>query len=179
MVIATGAHVDGYATALVSLFGAEGDVSVLGDEFFAAAVALDGEPQLRETLTDDQIPLDRKLAIISDLVGGRGSRIVVSGIHLVMGSGHIRDLHAIASRVTERIAEEQGSAAAEVRSATALDADQVRRLTEALSTATGRRVHVNVVVDPTVLGGAITKIGDTVFDGSVKSKLDELREQWG
>jgi F-type H+-transporting ATPase subunit delta len=55
----------------------------------------------------------------------------------------------------------------------------VARLEERLSAATGKRVQVTVIVDPSVVGGVVTKIGDTVFDGSVKSRLDELREQWG
>ena len=76
-------------------------------------------------------------------------------------------------------AEEQGAAVAEVRSAVDLDGEQIRRLEEALSQAVGRRVEVKAVTDANVVGGVVAKIGDTVFDGSVRSRLDELREQWG
>jgi F-type H+-transporting ATPase subunit delta len=69
--------------------------------------------------------------------------------------------------------------AAEVRSAVPLDEDQRRRLAEALSAATGRAVEVKVVVDPEVLGGVVAQVGDTVIDGSVRARLDELRERIG
>jgi F-type H+-transporting ATPase subunit delta len=60
-----------------------------------------------------------------------------------------------------------------------LDQTQRERLAEALSNATGRRVEVKVVVDPSVIGGVIARIGDEIFDGSVASRLDEARQQLG
>jgi F-type H+-transporting ATPase subunit delta len=65
---------------------------------------------------------------------------------------------------------------AEVRSAVPLDAERRTRLADALSKATGRQVEVKVVVDPGVVGGAVAMVGDEVFDGSVRSRLRELRE---
>jgi F-type H+-transporting ATPase subunit delta len=68
---------------------------------------------------------------------------------------------------------------AEVRAPLDLDADQVDRLSAALSKATGKRVQIKVIVDPSVIGGVVTKVGDTVLDGSVQNRFTELREQWG
>ena len=67
----------------------------------------------------------------------------------------------------------------EVRSAVALTEDQQARLAEALGKATGKRVEVKVVIDPSVLGGLVAQVGDTVIDGSVRARLDQLREQIG
>jgi len=64
-----------------------------------------------------------------------------------------------------------------VRSAVPLDDAQRARLVEALSKATGRQVEVRVVVDPTVIGGIVTRVGDEIFDGSVRSRLRDAREQ--
>ena len=63
---------------------------------------------------------------------------------------------------------------AEVRSAVPLDDEQVQRLAEALSQATGKHVEVKVIVDPSVLGGVVARIGDTVIDGTVRHRLDQL-----
>jgi F-type H+-transporting ATPase subunit delta len=63
-----------------------------------------------------------------------------------------------------------------VRSAVALTDDQKRRLQAALVKATGQDVDLKVIVDPSVVGGVVTQIGDTVFDGSVRSRLLQLRE---
>ena len=64
---------------------------------------------------------------------------------------------------------------AEVRSAVPLDDDQQRRLSAALVNATGKQVELKVVVDPSVLGGLVAQVGDTVIDGSVRSRLQQLQ----
>jgi F-type H+-transporting ATPase subunit delta len=64
---------------------------------------------------------------------------------------------------------------AEVRSAIDLSEDQRRRLADALGAATGKQVEVRVIVDPSVIGGIVAQVGDTVIDGSVRSRLDQLK----
>jgi F-type H+-transporting ATPase subunit delta len=66
---------------------------------------------------------------------------------------------------------------AEIRTAVPLDDSQRDRLAEALSAATGKRVELKVIVDPAVLGGILTRIGDTVIDGTVRHRLDQLKER--
>jgi F-type H+-transporting ATPase subunit delta len=73
-------------------------------------------------------------------------------------------------------AERREHVIAEVRSAVPLDAAQRQRLAAALSTASGRTVEVKVIVDPSVMGGLVARIGDTIYDGSVRTRLDEARE---
>ena len=63
-----------------------------------------------------------------------------------------------------------------MRSAIPLTDDQRQRLAEALSKATGKRVSVKVVVDPGVLGGIVAQVGDTVIDGTVRHRLEVLKE---
>ena len=58
-----------------------------------------------------------------------------------------------------------------------LDDDQQRRLAEALGRATGKQVEVKVIVDPRVLGGIVSRVGDVVIDGSVRHRLEQLKEQ--
>jgi len=65
---------------------------------------------------------------------------------------------------------------AEVRSAVAVGDVQQRRLAGALQRATGKDVAVKVIVDPTVMGGLVTRIGDEVIDGSVRARINQLRE---
>jgi F-type H+-transporting ATPase subunit delta len=75
-------------------------------------------------------------------------------------------------------AQGEGKAVAEVRSAIELSDEQQSRLADALATATGKDVEVKVIVDPSVLGGLIAQVGDTVIDGSVRHRLDQLRESF-
>ena len=64
---------------------------------------------------------------------------------------------------------------AEVRSAIALTDDQKSRLADALGKATGKQVEVKVIIDPSVQGGLVAQVGDTVIDGSVRRRLEQLR----
>ena len=75
--------------------------------------------------------------------------------------------------------EEREHALAEVRTAVDLSAEQRERLAQALSRATGRQVDVKVVVDPSVVGGVIARVGDEVFDGSIASRLEDAKQALG
>jgi F-type H+-transporting ATPase subunit delta len=171
--------VDGYAGAVIEVARAEGRLDAIGDELYRVAHALTTSEPLREALTDPRVPVDRKQGIVGELLGSRASTLVTALVDFIVARGHARDLPAIAARVAERIAETRDSAVAEVRSAVALDDDTVRRLEERLSTATGKRVEARVLVDPKLVGGVVARVGDTVFDGSVRSRLNDLREAWG
>ena len=72
-----------------------------------------------------------------------------------------------------------GREVAEVRSAVALSDDQKTRLATSLKAATGKDVDVKVILDPSVLGGVVTTIGDTVIDGSVRSRLAQVKTHIG
>ena len=172
-------RIGGYASALMDIARAEGDVDAFVDEFYAAAKTVAGTSELRETVTDARIPVIRKQGVIADLLGPRVNNVVVAAINFLIAVGEARSLEEVASRVAQLAAEQEGTVVAEVQSAVALDAGQVARLEAALSKATGKRVHAKVVTDPALIGGLVAKIGDTVFDGSVKSRFADVREQWG
>ena len=170
-------RVDGYASALLDVATAEGEG--VADEIYRAALALDGNAELIDTLSDVRIPGERKQGIVDELLGSRASKVTVAAVNFVVASGQARNLGDIARRLAEMAAEAEGDVIAEVRAPLALDDDQLGRLQAALSKATGRRVQVKVVVDPSVIGGLVAKVGDTVLDGSVEGRFTELREQWG
>ncbi len=171
--------IDGYAAALLDVAAAEGARDAITSELAAIARAFDGSEELRSSLSDPRIPIERKQSAVSDILEGRASKVSISLINLLVGVGRTGDFVAIANRMSELAAEREQVTLAEVRSAIDLDEATVARLEAKLAEATGKRVKANVVVDPSVVGGIVTKIGDTVFDGSVKSRLQELREAWG
>jgi F-type H+-transporting ATPase subunit delta len=90
--------------------------------------------------------------------------------------GRARELGRIIEVLAEVAAETREAAVAEVRSAVPLDEARSKKLADALSKATGRRIEVRIVVDPSVLGGLVAKVGDEIFDGSIRTRLDEARE---
>jgi len=172
-------RIDPYAAALLEIARAEGETAGLADEIYAAARALAGNSELIEVLADSRIPHDRKRGIIDDLIGKRASHVTVAAIHFVVAAGEAKHLGDIAERLAEMAAEAEGEVVAEIRTPMELEPVQIERLTAALQSATGRRVQVKIVIDPTVMGGLVAKVGDTVLDGSVQNRFTELREQWG
>jgi F-type H+-transporting ATPase subunit delta len=164
-----------YAEALFSVARAEGTLGEVEDELFRFSQTLQGSDELRDALTDPGIPASRRQQVVEDLLGGRASATTVALVSMVVGTGRARDLPTIIRQLVEMSAAEANKEVAEVRSAVPLTDDQRKRLAEALGEATGKQVEVKVVVDPSVLGGIVAQVGDTVIDGSVRSRLDKLK----
>ena len=169
-------RVDAYASAMLTVAQAEGVVERVEDELFKVARTVEGSDPLRSTLTDPAIPVERRAGVVDELLGKRAHPLTTAITSFVVGAGRAHDLPAIVDAFVARAAEARAEAVAEVRTAYPLDADQQARLADALGRATGKRVSVKVIIDPTVLGGIVARVGDTVIDGSVRSRLEQLRE---
>lgn len=169
-------RITGYANGIFELARAEGELERVESELFTIAQALDDSPELRSTLTDPQLPTERKQALIDDLIGGRASSLSVDLVQLIVSQGRSSELSDIARAVVEAAAASRDKAVAEVRSAVPLDEETVERLAAALGRATGKSVEVKVVVDESVIGGIVARVGDTVIDGSLARRVDSLRQ---
>jgi F-type H+-transporting ATPase subunit delta len=172
-------RIDGYANALFEVASVEGSLESVEDELFQVARALETNDELRTTLTDAAIPVERRQSIIEDLLNNRAAPVTVSLVSFVVAAGRAHDLPAIIDRLVARAAQAKNKVVAEVRTAVPLSDDQRTRLADALGKATGKSVEVKAIVDRTVLGGVVAQIGDTVIDGSVRSRLEQLREAIG
>ncbi len=168
-------RIDGYARALFEIARAEGTLDEVEDELFRFARNVENSDSLRNALTDEKIPASRRQAIVEDLLGAKATSTTVQLVSMVVGSGRGRDLPAIIDRLVQRASSSKGLEVAEVRSAVPLSEDQQTRLAAALANATGKQVNLKVVIDPSVLGGLVATVGDTVIDGSVRSRLDHLK----
>ena len=168
-------RVDAYADALLEVAQAEGALETVEDELFRVARTIEGNDELRNTLTDENIPVERRVGVVQDVLQSahQTTRGLVS---FLVSSGRVRDLPAIIDRLVEQAAEQRAEAVAEVRSSIPLDDSQRERLAEALSRHTGRQVSVKVIVDESVIGGIVAQVGDTVIDGSVRNRLNQMRE---
>lgn len=171
-------RVDLYAEAMMSVIWAEGSANEVTDELFRLARVIEGNDELRTTLGDQRIPAARRQQVVEDLLAGKAHPVTASLVSLVVANGRVHELSSIVDRLVALSASRTNRQIAEVRSAVELDDDQKRRLAEALKASTGLDVEVVVVVDPSVLGGIVTQIGDTVIDGSVRSRLSQLRENF-
>jgi F-type H+-transporting ATPase subunit delta len=96
---------------------------------------------------------------------------------MVVGSGRGRDLPAIVDSLVQRASSAKQLDVAEVRTAVALSDDQQARLKAALENATGKQLNLKAVVDPSVIGGVVATVGDTVIDDSVRTRIDQLKSR--
>jgi F-type H+-transporting ATPase subunit delta len=168
-------RIDAYAAAMFNVAQAEGNLDTVEDELFRFGRALEGSDALKNTLTDDMVPAAKRQAVVEDLLGGKASATTTQLISFVVGSGRGKDLPAIINKLVARAASSKSKAIAEVRSAIELTDDQKTRLAAALANATGKSVEVKVIIDPSVLGGLVAQIDDQIIDGSVRTRLDQLK----
>ncbi|MFT6762817.1 MAG: F-type H+-transporting ATPase subunit delta [Candidatus Aldehydirespiratoraceae bacterium] len=169
------AKIQGYARALFEIARADGMLDEVEDELFRFARSYEGSEELRNTLSDDQIPAEKRQAIIEDLLGGKATTTTTQLVSMVVGSGKARDLPAIVDVLVQRASNAKDLAVAEVRTAVALTGDQEARLKAALENATGKSLNIKSIVDPSVVGGVIATVGDDIIDDSVRTRIDQLK----
>ena len=175
--MAESSRIEAYARALLEVARAEGNLAEVEDELFRFARTFDGSDDLRMALSNPSLPAERRVAVVEDLLGAKALQTSVALMEFVVSAGRAGELPAIVDRFVELAASERRQAVAEVRSAVALTDDQIERLRVALGRATDKDVDVKVVIDPTVLGGVVARVGDVVIDGSVRHRLEQLKEQ--
>jgi ATP synthase F1 delta subunit len=156
-----------------------GELERVEDELAELADLVDHEPRLRSALSNPGLPVDHKRALVADLLEGHasGRTAALADLLVELGEGH--DFAASARELSELAAERRGRVVAEVRSAVELDRRRRSRLAEVLTRIVGRPVDLRVTVDEAILGSVVVRIGDEVFDGSVRHRLEQAREALG
>ena len=171
--------IGGYAQAMFAVAQAEDVLPKVEDELYAFGKALEQHTDLRDALTDAVLPVENKKAVVEDLLGERAHPITLGLLAFVIDLGRARHIPKIVEELARMASLERSHALAEVRTAVDLTDEQRRRLAEALSHATGRTVDLKVVVDPSVIGGVVARVGDEVFDGSIASRLEDAKQALG
>jgi F-type H+-transporting ATPase subunit delta len=175
--MATSEIVRGYAEALFNVVRAEGELDRVEDELFRFGKILESNHELKQALSDQSMEREQRAKILEELLADKVSPHTLGLLTFIVGQGRARQLPQILEEVSELAARARQSVVAEVRSAVPLDEKQRKDLASALSQATGKNVEVKVLIDPSVVGGVVAKVGDTVIDGTVKRRLEQLREQ--
>ncbi|NLA35195.1 MAG: ATP synthase F1 subunit delta [Actinobacteria bacterium] len=165
-----------YADAILAVARAEGQSSAVERELPVVAAAVAGSAELRATLADTKIPAARRMQIVEDVLEGKASPATASIVSLIVANGRVDDLDGIVDSVVASGAAARGEEVAEVRSAVPLTDEQSQRLAAALKAKLNRDVTIRNIVDPSVLGGIITQVGETLLDGSVRTRMTQLRE---
>jgi F-type H+-transporting ATPase subunit delta len=162
--------------AIVKSAGRDGHADALEDELFGFEQLISEHPGLRDALSDPARSAEDKFALLRSLLEGRVTAATLRLAQQAVVSSHrtvsiaIEEYQRVAARQRNRLV-------ATVRVARDLDDAGQQRLQGALARQYGRPVHLNVVVDPEVVGGVKVEIGHDVIDGTVASRLDDARRR--
>ncbi|MDI6909668.1 F0F1 ATP synthase subunit delta [Nocardioides sp.] len=148
----------------------------LSDELFVVAQVVEENADLRIALSDPVRSTDDKRELLRGLLAQRALPATVALVEQAL-AGSFRSFHAAITEYQKVAAATQGEGVALVRVARELTEAERTRLAQALSTQYGRPVHLNIEVDPSLLGGMRVEVGDDVIDGTVVSRLDDARRR--
>ena len=168
-----------YARALFDVARREMDVQQAGRELSAFAALVSGNEMLARTLANPAIPVQRKRAVVEQLLARAGamSPVVSKLLLLLADRDRLSILPDVASAYESRLMDEAKVVRARVTTAVALPADRVDALRDGLARATGRQVQLDTQVDASIIGGAVARIGSTVYDGSVTTQLQKVKDR--
>lgn len=165
-----------YARALFQLAREEGRVAEVRAELDAMHGLMEQVPELRETIFRPLHPLAQRKAALEAVAERLGTSATVRHFYsYVIDQRRVVDLPAIHEEYARLADEAAGRVPARVVSATPLSEAQQERLRQALNAQTGREVQLEVEVDPGLVGGLVARVGDVVFDGSIRTHLQQLR----
>jgi len=168
--------IQGYAQAILAVASAESNGAQVEDEIYRFSQVLQSSEELKSALSDASIPSARRQQIVEDLLDGQATQTTVALVSMIVAAGMGSDIKAIADKVVGLGAESRDKAVAEVYSVVDLSSDQQQRLAAALKSATGKDVEMKIIIDESVMGGLLVQIEDEVIDGTVRTRLKQLRE---
>jgi F-type H+-transporting ATPase subunit delta len=167
-----------YARALLDVVSTEGNPEQVDQELSAFADLVARTPDLHKALTNPAVPVSAKRAILENLLSRLKLSPPLAKLLLLLVD---RDRGAIigdlAAMYRERLMALRQIVRAEVITAAPLPPERVSQFEQRLAAAIGRRVTMTTRVDPTLIGGAVTRVGSIVYDGSIATQLARVRER--
>jgi F-type H+-transporting ATPase subunit delta len=165
-----------YANALADIAMAQGAAEAAAQQLNGFGALYGESAELRTFLSSPAVDAEAKHRVIEKLLARVGaSKIVRNFLFVVVDHRHTHVLPEMIAAFQEVIRERQGITEAQISSAAELNAAQKKEMSSALERLTGKRVEAKFSLEPGLLGGAVVRVGDTVYDGSLRSRLNELR----
>lgn len=169
-----------YGKAIFDLAQGAGDAAAVSRELLSFAEAYESSRELRAALGNPLVDVQARDALLADLFGRLGlSPLAQNAIRFVVQKRRTEALPAIAAELARSVDEASGVLRADVTSASPLEAGYLDRLRGELEKRYGRKVALTTSVDPSLIAGIVTRVGDTVIDGSLRARLQSFREMRG
>ena len=167
-----------YASALADVVIERKEEREVKQEIDQWASMIEDNPQLKEVFANPTIAYDEKRKVLEELITrSRVTPTTASFLRVLLRNQRLSQLRDVAERFSQVLDERGGVVSASVTTAKPIPEDLQNQLRETLTAATGRKVRVTFNTDQTIIGGLVARIGSTIFDGSVQSRLERLSDE--
>ena len=167
-----------YSTALADVVAKNGDADAVKAELKEWEVLIAANAQLQEVFGNPSIQYAKKEGVLDALIKRSGSsKSVANFLRVLLQNGRLIDLRDINERFETVLEERSGIVSGEVTSARELAEAQKKELAQNLEKLTGKKVKLDFEIDEDIIGGVVTRVGSTVYDSSVRTQLQNLKEE--
>jgi len=176
--MAAGSLARRYAKAVIELGQANNNADRMGSDLRSLAKAMKDSAELQSVLTNPAIRRADRRRVIDGLLAAIGALPLSKNlVYLLLDSERMSSVPDISREVDAMIEARSGRITAEITSARPLEIAQLTEITVALEKLSGKKVTVTKREDESLLGGVVAKLGDTVYDGSLRTQLRNLRDE--
>ncbi|QYO61935.1 ATP synthase F1 subunit delta [Leptolyngbya sp. 7M] len=167
-----------YASALADVVVKTGESDTVRNEIGTLKELFTSNQDLQNAFSNPAIAHSRKEGLLEGLIDkAKPTKTTSNFLRVLLQNGRLTDLPAINEKFGSVLEERSGLLQAYVTSAHELSEEQKKELKANLDRLTGRTVNLNFKIDPELIGGVVTRIGSTVYDSSVRTKLENLKEE--
>ena len=167
-----------YATALADVITEQHEEAEVRDELSQWEKMFGSNASLLEIFSNPTVGYEQKQKVLSELISRTKVRPTTANfLRVLLKNQRMAELPQVTAKLSQILDERSGVISAEVTSAQPLPAATTSALASRLGEITGKKVSLNFATDETLLGGIVTRIGSTVYDGSVRNQLERLGEE--
>ena len=167
-----------YASALADVTLQRGEAREVQQELVAWADMMHAHARLSEVFANPTIALDQKRGVLKRLIEiARPRPTTVNFLRLLLQNQRLPELDQINKRFAAVLDDRAGMIAAQVTTARPIAPETQQTLQTKLRNMTGKSVRIEFATDPGMIGGLVTRIGSTIYDGSVRNQLEQIKEK--
>jgi len=167
-----------YGSALADVVLERGEAREVQEELLAWEKMFQASPVLPEVFRNPTIPLDKKRAVLNKLIDrSKPKPSTANFLKVLLQNQRLTDLGEINQKFAEILDLRAGMVAATVTTARTVPENAQQKLHTKLLSVTGKKVRINFMTDPELIGGLVTRIGSTVYDGSVRNHLQLIKDK--
>ena len=167
-----------YARALLDVAIQESDPAKIERDLSWFVTMVEGNAELKRALLSPRVPPDRRRSLVTALLEQNGAEMpLVKLLGMLADRSRLDLLHDLLDVYRERQLAHENIVKGTVTSAAPIAPEHIAALQRSLSGATGKQVELDVAIDPALIGGVVARIGSTVYDGSVTTQLQKVKER--